>query len=120
MSRYEGKPFVRLLECYILSAIDELPEVYAEKLNEMGPALKETYNLEGGWRDVVAQVMHFPDTVDDELRNMWAHNQTVAAQNGQILAAEAFAQAVVDQNFKEETQGEPPAADGLAAEDEEE
>ncbi|MFI4875711.1 MAG: hypothetical protein ACIALR_10250 [Blastopirellula sp. JB062] len=116
MSRYEGKPFIRLLECYILSAIDELPPVYEEKLSEMGPALKESYNLEGGWREVVAQVMQFPDTVDDELRQMWTHNQAVAAQNNQILSAEAFAQAVVDQNFAEETQEEPPAA----PEDEEE
>lgn len=111
MSRYEGKPFVRLLECYILSAIDELPEVYTQKLEEMGPALKETYNLEGGWRDVVAQVMNFPESVDDELRGMWSHNQAIAAQNNQILSAEAFAQAVVDQNFKEETQGESPVAE---------
>ncbi|TWT38509.1 hypothetical protein [Blastopirellula retiformator] len=113
MSRYEGKPFVRLIECYILSAIDELPEAYEQKLQEMVPALKETYNIDGTWKEVVAQVMQFPETIDEELRNMWNHNQAVAAQSNQILSAEAFAQAVVDQNFPTEqpAEGEEPPAD---------
>ncbi|MCC9606685.1 hypothetical protein LOC68_16620 [Blastopirellula sp. JC732] len=106
MSRYEGKPFVRLIECYILSAIDELPAVYEQKLVEMVPALKETYNIEGTWREVVAEVMQFPDSIDEELRGMWNHNQAIAAQKNQILSAEAFAQAVVDQNFPSEPEGE--------------
>lgn len=109
MSRYEGKPFVRLIECYILSAIGELPELYAKKLDEMGPALKETYDLDGTWREVVAQVMEFPESIDDELRGMWNHNQAIAAQKNQILSAEAFAQAVVDQNFPSEPGGESDA-----------
>jgi hypothetical protein len=40
--RYEGKPFLRLLECYVLWSVDELPASQAELLKEMTPRLAST------------------------------------------------------------------------------
>ncbi len=37
--RYEGKPFLRLLECYVLWSVDALSASQAKMLNEVTPKL---------------------------------------------------------------------------------
>ena len=59
-SRYQGKPLLRLLECYVLWAIDELPGEYEALMGEMTPKLYAVYGLEGRWQDVLQQLMEMP------------------------------------------------------------
>ncbi len=61
MDRYAGKPFLRLLECYVLFAIGQLDEHQQETLQHMEPKLADVYNLSGTWLDIVSSQMAFPD-----------------------------------------------------------
>lgn len=99
MSRYQGKPLLRLLECYVLSAIGELPDADEHNLANMTPKLQQAYGAQGNWREIIAQVMQFPANMDSELQRMWIHNQHLAAQNGEGLLAEDFARLVAEDNF---------------------
>ena len=51
--RYHGKPFLRLLECYVLRAIGELSEDDESNLNSMLPKLREIYRVNGAWYEIV-------------------------------------------------------------------
>lgn len=101
MSRYQGKPLLRLLECYVLSAIGKLQAADEQNLANMTPKLQEVYGAQGNWREIIAQVMQFPANMDSEIQRMWVHNQNLAAQNGEELLAEDFARLVADDNFIE-------------------
>jgi hypothetical protein len=99
MSRYEGKPLLRLLECYVLDTIGELSPADRSNLERMTPRLRALYKLEGDWRSIVSQVMHFPATLDDNIRSLWADNRGLAGQYSQELLAEDFARMIVDENL---------------------
>jgi hypothetical protein len=43
--------------------------------------------------------MHFPETLDDNIRLLWTRNRELAAQHGEELLAEDFARMIVDDNF---------------------
>lgn len=98
-SRYDGKPMLRLLECYILSAIGYLSATDEARLTTMAPKLGSLYGVQGTWREIIAQVMQFPPQAEEEFRKLWRHNGELAAQQSQQLLPEDFAQMVVDQNF---------------------
>lgn len=98
-SRYAGKPLLRLLECYILSAIGELSAEDEARLRQMAPKLGAAYRVSGTWQEIIAQVMQFPTQAQDEFRKLWQHNQQLAAQQGEELQPQDFAEMVVDQNF---------------------
>ena len=97
--RYEGKPLLRLLECYVLDTVDELSRVDRDRLDLMTPKLRKLYGLDGDWRSIVSQVMHFPITLDSDIRSLWARNHELAVQSGRELAPEDFARMVVDENL---------------------
>jgi ribonuclease D len=98
-ARYQGKPFLRLLECYVLWAVGQLDPQQAEALERMTPKLREVYGTEGRWQDIVAAQMAFPDSLPEELRSLWARNQQIARDNGTVLEPEQFARMVADRNF---------------------
>jgi len=98
-SRYDGKPLLRLVECYILSAIGHLPAPDEARLATMAPKLGALYGVHGTWPEIIAQVMKFPPQAEEEFRKLWRHNSALAAQQNQQLLPEDFAQMVVDQNF---------------------
>lgn len=97
--RYRGRPFLRLIECYVLWAIDRLPEDYGRALEEMTPKLQETFGSTGSWQQIVAHEVDLSDEVHQGLRSMWQRNSELAAQNGTPLDAEAWVREVVDRNF---------------------
>lgn len=69
--RYAGKPFLRLLDAYVLLAIGELDQKSADGLTAMEPKLRQTFNAEGSWVDLVAQQMEFPPTLPNTIRGIW-------------------------------------------------
>ncbi len=77
-ARYEGRPFLRLLECYVLWTIGELSTDQSEQLVAMTPNLRETYGFEGDWQTIVAHQMDFPSELLSSLREMWERNLKVA------------------------------------------
>lgn len=98
-SRYEGKPLLRLLECYVLWVIEELPEKDAATLREMTPKLRSVYRLEGDWQQIVVTVMQLPSDIPGAIRNIWLKNSEIAQRNGTLLTPQQFAEMFVDQNL---------------------
>lgn len=96
MDRYEGKPFLRLLELYALWAIGELRDGDAQTLRKMLPKLSEIYGGSGDWHEIVARVMEFPPGMASELRDEWQENKETASLHGQQVAPEHFAEMFAD------------------------
>jgi hypothetical protein len=69
--RYEGKPFLRLLDCYVLDAIGHLDEQQKQSLHAMEPKFSAVYNTTGSWQDIVAAQMNFPPELPSEIRRIW-------------------------------------------------
>jgi hypothetical protein len=100
--RYAGKPLLRLIECYVLWAIDELPENEAAALEGMTPKLQDLYRIKGSWQEVIAKTLDFNPQMPDRFRAMWTRNLEIARQNGVELSPQQFAEMVVDENFAPE------------------
>ncbi|PSJ42189.1 hypothetical protein [Allosphingosinicella deserti] len=97
--RYAGKPLLRLLECYVLWAIDELPEKEASSLVSMTPKLQNLYKSDGQWQDIIAGTVDMDAEMPERLKVLWARNVEIAQQNGAALTPQQFAEMVVDDNF---------------------
>jgi hypothetical protein len=97
--RYEGKPFLRLLECYVLWAIGELAATEANTLEEMTPKLQAIYGVQGNWQQIVAVVMEFPSNIPDTIRRLWANSAEISRKNRTTITPQQFAEAFVDQNL---------------------
>jgi hypothetical protein len=97
--RYEGKPLLRLIECYVLRAINALSEEQNGALEELTPYLQKTYNRTGSWHEIIAAQMEFPSDLPERIRGMWSRNQEIAKRVGDVLEPEQFAQMFVDSNI---------------------
>jgi hypothetical protein len=97
--RYVGKPLLRLLESYVLWAIDKLPEKEASSLVTMTPKLRDLYRSEGRWQDIIAGIFDMSAEMPEQLKALWARNAEIARQNGVVLSPQQFAEMVVDENF---------------------
>src|SRR5690349_11458899 len=98
-SRYQGKPLLRLLECYVLWAIDRLPEPEAKRLTEMTPKLQSVYRVQGNWQQVIAASVQLPHNMPELIRDLWSRNTEIARKNGRTLTPQHFAEMFVDQNL---------------------
>ncbi|MDH5648195.1 MAG: hypothetical protein OEY67_00955 [Gammaproteobacteria bacterium] len=97
--RYTGKPFLRLLELYVLDAIGQLSDKDEETLIKMTPNLQATYKSQGSWKEIIRKVMDLPENMPSLIIDMWNKNQKIAKDNGQVLEGEQFAMMFVDQNL---------------------
>jgi hypothetical protein len=98
-SRYAGRPLLRLLECYVLWAIDELPEKEKTSLFDMTSKLQKVYNSGGSWQSIVSATVAMDAEMPQHLKMLWKRNIEIARQNGTVLTPQQFAEMVVDDNF---------------------
>src|SRR6266545_6469349 len=98
-SRYQGKPLLRLLECYVLWAIEELPKTEASTLCEMTPKLQAVYRTQGNWQQVIAAAVNLPSNMPTLIWDAWAKNTEIARKSGVTPAPQQFAEMFVDQNL---------------------
>jgi hypothetical protein len=98
-TRYEGKPLLRLLECYVLAKIECLSQKDEKALIALGPKLRTLYNVAGNWQHVIECVMHLPPDIPAQIRNLWVKNTEIARTNGVTLEPQQFAEMFVDQNL---------------------
>ena len=98
--RYEGKPFLRLVDCYVLDAIGHLDEEQDVQLTEMTPKFREIFGEQGDWREIVVARMQFPEGMAGAIRELWdsGHDKFVAA-NGREPDPAEFTRFFVDTNF---------------------
>jgi hypothetical protein len=92
MSRYQGKPLLRLLELYVLWCVGELPERDQATLQEMEPKLRSTYQKTGTWYEILEAVMDLPIQARQEIRIRWQTRQGSESP-------QRFAEAFVDENL---------------------
>jgi hypothetical protein len=96
--RYEGKPFLRLLECYVMWCAGVLDDENATKLEGMTPRLQATYSASESWQEILAGQMQFPPELQSHIQKLWTQNVN-ASVNQTRLSPEHFAQYIVDENF---------------------
>ena len=99
MSRYDGKPFLRLLDCYVLKAIGSLDAQQNDALVAMEPKLSQVYGSTSGWDGIVAEQMDFPDTLPAEIARIWEAGKLKAADLGMTPDPNEFTAQFVDTNF---------------------
>lgn len=97
--RYQGKPLLRLLECYVLWAIDQLSKEDANRLVKMTPALQSVYGVQADWQEIIVAVMEFPPEMPGLIRNLWIKNSEIAVENDVTLTPQQFAEMFVDENL---------------------
>jgi hypothetical protein len=97
--RYDGKPLLRLLELYVLKAIDELSPAELQALERMAPKLRAIYGGNGEWHAAVAAAVDAPTDMPVVIREMWARNLEIARANGVTLPPQKFAEMFVDENL---------------------
>lgn len=97
--RYTGKPFLRLLDCYLLACIEQLDLDQAQALKKAEPKLQQIYGLAGDWRAIVEGVMEFPSSMGDQVRSVWTGYLAQAKQAGVSIDPNEFVAEFVRQNF---------------------
>jgi hypothetical protein len=101
VDRYAGKPFLRILECYVLNCIGRLDPQDDRQLRAIEPKLRNVYKIEGDWTSIVRGVMGFQPAVDDFIKDSWIRNLQTAERNGDRLTAQRYAEMICDENFAE-------------------
>lgn len=96
--RYDGRPLLRLLECYVMWCAGVLDDSTAKKLASMTPQLQATYGTSGSWQELVAEQLQFSPDLQSHIHKLWQQNANASA-NQTRLSPEHFAQYIVDENF---------------------
>lgn len=99
MDRYTGKPFLRLLECYVLNAIDQLDDSQRATLVKMESKLASVYKMNGNWLEIVNAKMEFPESLPGQIKDIWSKYLDQAKAQGMSVDPGEFAMSFVDQNF---------------------
>lgn len=95
--RYDGRPLLRLLECYVLWSIGELSSADSKNLEAMEAKLQQVFGRTGTWQDVIAAEMDLPSGFQARVRELWAAEQARARGGAKRLSAEEFASALADE-----------------------
>lgn len=96
--RYAGRPFLRLLECLALDAIDALDPEQRATLEAMAPKLGASLGREGTWQQIVGAQMEWGEGIGDAIREVWERNRKLAQEEGIELTTDEFAMLFADAN----------------------
>lgn len=96
--RYAGKPFLKLVDSFVLNCIGELDPASENTLRQMEPKLRQVYNCEGSWEDVVISVLHFGPDIRTSIRDLWLKNQAIAQAQQATLTPMQFVEMFVEKN----------------------
>ncbi|WP_294332213.1 hypothetical protein [uncultured Sphingomonas sp.] len=69
--RYTDKPFLKLLDAYVLDAIGHLDDKSDAQLTAAEPALREAFGGDSDWRSIVVERMQFPEGIAGAIREVW-------------------------------------------------
>jgi hypothetical protein len=98
-NRYEGKPFLRFVDSFVLKAIGALDPEMDAKLVAATPKLQAAFNSSGSWEDIVMEQLDFPHGVRAEIQALWSQNQLVAQEHGGVLEPMQFVELFVADNI---------------------
>lgn len=98
--RYDGKPFLRYVDAWVLDAIGHLDEATRAYCVAMEPTLRQSLGLNGSWQAMVAKQMKFAPELAEQVRKIWSEGKArFEAGNGQAADPVQFAMIFVDRNF---------------------
>ena len=98
-NRHEGKPLLRLLECYVLKSIGELSADDETHLRTLAPALARSLGHQGTWDQIIAGTMDLPPNMPQLILETWHDNQQIAQEQNVTLEPQEFAEMFVDANL---------------------
>ena len=96
--RYAGKPFLKLVDAFVLDCIGELDVSQAALLIQATPMFQKTYSRPGTWQEIVMSELQFESNIVAAIQGMWARNQDIAKQNGVTLTPMEFVEMFVENN----------------------
>jgi len=98
--RYTGKPFLELVDAYVLDAIGHLHPDNDAALTAREPEFREMFGIDASWREIVVERMGFPAGMAGALRELWIKGREsfVAKYQSEPVPRE-FAQGFIDTNF---------------------
>ncbi|WP_326523995.1 hypothetical protein [Sphingomonas sp.] len=99
-ARYDGKPLLRLVDGFVLDAIGRLQADEEQALVALEPEMRQVTGAAGGWRQIVAAQMRFPDGLAAAIREIWEKGRVkfVAAQGHEPDPVQ-FTRSFVDSKF---------------------
>ncbi|MEO0908629.1 MAG: hypothetical protein AAFY07_14020 [Pseudomonadota bacterium] len=97
--RYTGKPFLRLIDSFVLDAIGALDDQAKEGLVTIEPKLEEAYGPHDGWQDVVTKNMNFPSDLPEKIEQIWLEVSARMREQGIEPDPHEFTRQFVDSNF---------------------
>jgi len=99
MNRYEDKPFLELLDSYVLRAIGALDPDKEAILDASEVHLQEVWNLPGRWHDIVASRMRFSADQASHINMVWLAAREDGARLGAAPTPLEFTRLFVDVNY---------------------
>jgi hypothetical protein len=98
--RYVGKPFLELVDAYVLDAIGHLHPDSDAELTAREPEFRKLFGIDASWREMVVQRMGFPEGMAGALRELWVkgRNSYVTKHRAEPVPRE-FVQGFIDTNF---------------------
>lgn len=98
--RYAGRPFLRLLDSYVLDAIGHLDADAQATLTRLEPKFHDAFKATGDWRTIVTTTMKFPAGMPGAIREVWEKGRVRFVElNGREPDPAEFTQIFVDTKF---------------------
>lgn len=98
-SRYDGKPFLRLLDSFVLDAIGLLTDAQKEGLATVQPRLAQLYGVDGTWQQIVAAQLSLPESFREDVSRVWSNYLASAKAQGLSVDPNEFVERFVGENF---------------------
>ena len=90
---------MRLLDCYVLRAIDALEADQAQALVQLEPKLARIFETQGSWHEILAKELDLPAELPSKIQEAWAEGVKTASALGYPIQPCEFAALFVDTNF---------------------
>ncbi|ANU08375.1 hypothetical protein [Paraurantiacibacter namhicola] len=69
--RYQGKPFLELVDSYVLDSIGHLNPEQDKALTAREAEFRDLFGEEGNWRQITERRMRFPDGMSQAICEVW-------------------------------------------------
>lgn len=97
VGRYKNKPFLLMLEAYMLDAIGKLPP----DMENLVKTVSKKFFGKGDWRRLLRHQVGFDASLGNQVKQLWDENTEIAKKKGAELDPADFVQALVEANFAE-------------------
>lgn len=100
MARYRDRPFLRLVDAWMLDAIGHLPRHVDKALSDREAQFALQFGERGRWRDMVARRLDLPPGMAGAVREVWMKGRPrFVAAHGHEPDPGEFVRTFVDTRF---------------------